>query len=85
MKQGLEHGQQRVGNDFGALRGWMNPVGLNGTGHVDEVFVDHGNKRGMVFRGKCFENLVELLNVIRAVVWRQRDAGQQDFDMRRFE
>lgn len=69
-------------DDFGAFGGGMNAVGLNCSGHVDQVFVDHGNESNVVARGEIFEELTERLDVIGPVVGRQRDAGEQEFDVR---
>ena len=49
-EQGLEGGQERFGDDLGALGCGMDAVRLDGVGDVDQVFVDHGNKGYMVLR-----------------------------------
>ena len=60
----------------------MNPVALNGTRNIDEIFIDHRDKCGVVSSGKCLKDLVELLNVIGPVIWRQSDSGKQHLDVR---
>jgi putative ABC transport system ATP-binding protein len=60
----------------------VDAVALNGAGHVHQVFVDHGDKRCVVLLGEVAEDLVEPANVIRAVIGRKRDAGEQHLDMR---
>ena len=78
---GFQSGQQRLRNDLGAFSCWMNSVPLNGSWNVDQVFVDHGNESDVVLGGKRFEYLIELLDVVRAVVRRQSDSGQQNFNV----
>jgi hypothetical protein len=63
----------------------VNSIGLNGAGNVDQIFIDHWNEGGVMFRGKRLEKLVELSNVIGAVVWWQGDSREQYFNMRRLE
>jgi len=63
----------------------VNAVLLDGVGDVDQVFVDHGHKGGVVPGGQAAENLLEGVNVVRSVVGRQGDAGQQNLDVRAFE
>lgn len=63
----------------------MDAVLLDSAGNVDQVLVDHGNKGDMVPCSESTEDLVEGLYVVRPVVWRQGDAGQQDLDVRGFE
>ena len=63
----------------------MDAVGLDRAGDVDQVFVDHGHKDGVVFGGQVTEELVELQDVFLSVVGRESDAGKQDFDVRAFE
>ena len=41
----------------------------------------HGHKGYVVLRGQVAEDLLEVLDVLLAVVGRQRDSGEQDFDM----
>lgn len=73
------------GDDFRAFGGGMNAVGLNGVGDVDQVFVDHGDKRDMVPGGKVAEDLLEGLDVVGAVVGREGDAGEQNLDVSFFK
>lgn len=63
----------------------MDAVGLNGAGDIDQVFVDHGHDGGVMAGGEVEEDLIELMDVIGAVVGRQRDAGDEDLDMRAAE
>ena len=53
---------------------------LDGAGDVDKVFVDHGDKGGVVFGGQVAEDLLEGVDVVGAVVGREGDAGEQNFD-----
>ena len=59
----------------------MNAVGLDAVGHVDEVLIDHGNEGRMMAGGKVAKNGFEGLNVIGAVVRRESDSGQKNFDV----
>jgi len=63
----------------------VNAVFLDGVGDVDQVFVDHGHGGGVVLGRDVAEDLLELVDVVRAVVGRQGDAGEQDFYVRGFE
>ncbi len=63
----------------------MDAVGLDGAGDVDQVFVDHGHKGRWCLAARSAEDLLELLDVILAVVGRKSDAGEQDLDVRVFE
>lgn len=59
----------------------MNAVGLNSAGNVHEIFVDHGHKCYAMVRREIAKDLIESADVIGPVVGRQRDAGEQHFDM----
>ena len=85
MQEGFEGGEQGVGDDAGAFGGGVDAVGLDGAGNMHQVFVDHGDKGGVVFRCEIAEDLLEGLDVVIAVVGREGDAGEQDFDVRVFE
>jgi len=63
----------------------MNAVRLDRSRNVDQVFIDHRNKGDAVARCKLAEELLKGLNVIRAIIRRQRDSGQQNADVRGFE
>ena len=52
---------------------------------MDQVFVDHGYKSGVVFGGQIAEELVELQDVLLAVVGWESNASEQNLDMRVFE
>src|ERR1017187_1082934 len=63
----------------------MYAVGLDGAGDVHHIFVDHGHKVGVVLCGQFAKELLERLNVFAAVVRRQGNAGEQNFDVGAFE
>ena len=63
----------------------MDAVGLDGIGDVDEVFVKHGHEGGVVFGREDAEDLLEGVDIVRAIVGREGDAGEQNFDVRVFE
>jgi len=60
----------------------MNAIRLNCAGNVDQAFVEHGHESGAMFLGQGAEYLLELLDVIVTVVRRERDSGEQDFNVR---
>ena len=59
----------------------MNAILLNGARLVNQILVNHGHKGNVVARGEDEKDLVKGLDVIRPIVRRQRDAGQQDPDV----
>ena len=63
----------------------MDSVRLDRIGDINEVLVNHGNQGYAVFGGKIAEDLIEGVDVVGAVVWRQGDACEQYLDMRNFE
>ena len=63
----------------------MYAVLLDGAGDVDEVFVQHGDEGRVVLRGEIAKGLVEGTDVIRTVVGRKGDAGEQDLDVGGFK
>jgi len=63
----------------------MDAVALDCAGNVDQVFVNHGHEGRVVLGGEVAEDLLELLDVLRAVVGGEGDGGEQDFDVRVFE
>ena len=58
----------------------MDAVLLDGAGDVDEILVDHGHKRNVMPGGEVTEDLLERVDVVGAVVGREGDAGEQNFD-----
>ena len=77
--------QQRFGQDLRAFCGGVNAVGLDGAGNVDEVFIDHGHKGYVVTESQSAIDLLERLDVVGAVVGRQRDAGEKNFNVGRLK
>ena len=84
-KQRLQLREERVGDDLRTFGGGMDAVLLDGAGDVDEILVDHGHKRNVMPGGEVTEDLLERVDVVGAVVGREGDAGQQDFDVRGFK
>jgi len=84
-QQWRQRGQQGAGDDFRSFRGGVNAVGLDRSRHVDQVFVDHGHEGRVVLARQVAEDLFELRNVFLAVVGRQSDSCQQDFDVGAFK
>jgi len=60
----------------------MNSVALNGSRNIDEIFIDHRDKCGVVSNGEGLKDLIELANVIGPVIWGQSDSGKQHLDVR---
>ncbi len=65
-----------MGQNLGPFGGGMDAVGLNGIRHLIYVPVDVGDHRDMIASGDKGERRIELPDVIRAVIRRQRDAEQ---------
>lgn len=63
----------------------MNSVGLDGAGDVYQILVDHRYDCRSVFLGEIAEDLIELLDVVRAVVGRKSDSCEQYLDLRIFK
>lgn len=81
VQQGLERRKQSVGDDLRALGSGMDTVALDGVGNVDQAFVYHRYKGGVMLGRKIAEDLFEHIDVVVAVVWRKRDAGKQNFNV----
>ena len=63
----------------------MNAVGLNGVGDVDQILVDHGDERHAMACSQVAKDLLEGFDVVGAIIRREGDAGEQDFDMGFFQ
>lgn len=58
----------------------MNPILLNGSGHVVDVDVQKGKQRHFVLLCGHGVGVVEVANVVLAVIGRQCDSGKCDLD-----
>lgn len=85
VQHGCERREQGVGDDLRALDGGMDAVALNRVRNVDQVFIDHGHKCGVVPGGKIAEDFLEGCDVVAAVVGGQGDAGKKNLDVRIFK
>ena len=85
VEQRGELWQDCAGDDFGTLDGGVDSVLLDGARDVDEIFVDHGDEGDVMFSGKVAEDLVEGLDVVRAVIRRKGDASEEHLDVCGFE
>jgi len=63
----------------------MDAIGLDRAGKMDHVFVDHGDEGSVMFVGQVAEDLLELQDILLAIVGRQRDSGEQGFDVGVFQ
>lgn len=70
--------QQCAGDNGSSFRRWMDPVLLERAGLTNEVLVDHRHEHHMVLHGKFAIHRVELADVIRPVIRRQRNACEED-------
>lgn len=59
----------------------MNAILLDCVRNVYQVFVDHGNKGSVVLCGQVAEDCFEGVDVVRAVIGREGDAGKQNLDV----
>jgi hypothetical protein len=59
----------------------MNAVCLDGSGNVHKILVDHWHNCCSVFCSEVREDLVELVNVVWAIVGWEGDASDQYFDL----
>lgn len=82
VQHGQEEREEVLRQEFGALGGGVDAVGLDGSGNGIDIRVEHGQKRNAIARGDLMIHKVELMNVGGAVVGRERDAGEQNFCMR---
>jgi hypothetical protein len=81
FEQGSQGGEEGIGDDLGAFGSGVDAVGLNSARDVDKVFINHGHEGGVVPCGEIAKDLVEGIDVIPAVVGRQRDAGKEHADV----
>jgi len=58
---------------------------LNCARDMDQVFVDHRDKGDVVLGCQVAKDAIEGIDVFLAIVGRQGDAGEQDFNVRAFE
>jgi hypothetical protein len=65
-------------NQLGAFCGGVNSILLDRIRNRVHVGVQHGQQRSMIFGRDLRENGVELADVVRTVIGRQRDAEQQN-------
>lgn len=82
MQQGQQQRQQVLGDEPRALGRGVNAVRLDGSGQVVDACVEHGQQRHVIFLSHAAVHFIELMNVVLAVVGRQRDAGQQHGNVR---
>ena len=85
MQEGFEGRDEGVGEDVRALGCGMDAVLLDGVGNVDQVYVDHGDKGGVMLCRHVAEDLIKGLDIVFAVIRRESDAGKQYLYMSRFQ
>ena len=79
VQEGQQKRQEVVGYELSPFRRGMNAIVLNGVGDRVDMGIELGQERDMeLVRGEM-ETLVELLNVIGAVIRRESDAGEDGF------
>lgn len=79
-QQRLDKGINVVRDEGGAFGGWVDSVGLHGVGNGVDVVEDEGQQRHVELFGGKYVGLVDGLNVVLAVVGREGDAGECNFD-----
>src|SRR6516225_2307517 len=68
VQERCERGQEGFRNNLGSLGGGMDSIGLYCSRHIDHVSIDHRHERGAMRGGQVAENLVEGVNIVRAIV-----------------
>ena len=78
FEEGEEEGEEVAGDDPVAGGGGVGAVGLHHSGDAVDVLEEEGKHGDAVFFGEDGVGLVELADVVGAVVWREGDAGEGD-------
>jgi len=73
------------GDDFVALGGGVGSVLLHHAINAVDAFKEEGEKRDGVLLGEQGVGLLELVDVVRAVVGREADAGESEGDLAPFQ
>lgn len=61
----------------------MNSIRLQRAGLAYQVLIHHRHKRNMMFRGKFAVHLIEIADVVGAVIWRKGNAGEENMAVHR--
>jgi len=79
MQEGQEQSEKIIRDELGAFGSGVDAVILNGAGDGVDVGVELGQERHAESGGDEAVGLIELLDVVGAVVGRKGDAGEDDF------
>ena len=82
FEQGEDEGEDVAGDDLVAAGGGVGAVGLHHAGDAVDVLEQEGKHGDAVLPGEQGVGLVELADVVGAVVGREGDAGEGDVERR---
>ena len=80
FEEGEEEGEEIAGDDLVSGGGGVRTVGLHHSGDAVDVLEQEGKQGNAVLPGEDGVGLVELADVVGAVVGREGDAGEGDLD-----
>ena len=63
----------------------MDAIALDGSGDIDQIFIEHGHQGNVVHGREVAKDLIERADVVGSVIGRQRDSGQEDLYVRTLE
>jgi len=79
FEEGKDEGEDVAGDDLVSLGGGVSAVGLHHAGDAVNILEQEGKHGDAVTAGQQGVGLVELADVVGAVVWREGDAGEGNF------
>lgn len=85
LEHGLDEAEDIFGDDLVAFRGGVGAVGLHHSGDAEDSLEEKGEKGELVFFGNDGIGVVELMDVVGAIVGRQGNAGEGDGGSAPFE
>ena len=80
MKEWCDQRQEIARDLLIPLRGGMNTVGLHAACRAINVLQQEGEQGNVILPGQQRVRLIELVDVVRAIVGRERDTAEHNFD-----